>query len=1262
MQSFDVQQLDQQIAQHPSLITTQDQRFTTAAALEQEIETALRWLKGQGKATPFRSNPDLEGAKLNPGQAEAISRTLLSTDRHQIIHGLSGVGKTRALGGLAQQLEEIGTTVRGFSPTIDAAAELQKALGIQTNTVEHLVLSRPEPISNQLWIIDEAGMISARQMQAIGRKADAVGARILLVGDKGQNSSVAAGSPLRSLINHGATTHSIRWIIRQQNLIQRQAVELVASGNGSSALELLHAHGYIIELGSRKERAQVIAEQYLALSSKERHQTLIVTGTNAERLNITQAIRSGLKTEGTLGDAVQVVQLVSRQFTAEQSRRIKNYQVGDYIKLHRNYHSTLLQKGQLYKVEECRGDELLVSSYGGRLHRFNPSQYKDKQIFRAQAIELAIGDSLRWTATDREKGQINGQRFTVSSIEGTSMTVVDGKGKTQDVPLLQPLAVDYNLVSTSYRAQSKSQKRVIVSATSDPTSAREPFYVKISRQTTELSVYTQDLKQLRKWVTRSNAQENPLDLLGETYEPRPITRGVDPGRYPGTVNPDGTADQRYRQQMQPDSIDYSGSVERLHRAINRAAIAETLGGLGGLTEGLNRINQQLHQGATNRRYLAREIGRLSEPVGSPDQSVSRTAEQRIIEAFQHEQISGAIGESLSGLKQSLNQATTIKPVINEQLVELVETLQQTVSQIEERAAQAIREEKLNRLAQAITQWKADFAITQDQRLQTIAEGVIGLRADQVSAEVLRTQDVVESLNQLRAEDYIHAALHEFQQAVSQGMKSLREGTEPLNSTLTELRSLLAHQVEVAVPSRQLSHDAHSTPRPKKVEVFWQPAYLQEPPPTIDPKHWQQLQDSAIHPDLIELNTESISGYQVYERLLSEKLARMGSGQFVTAEMAREMRKYEQIAEGGWWGKAGIDALSLGHLKPGETPALSTWGCYKPDNPRIDHYKSRSKGKTEVRKYENPAETGRVPFLPQVPDWLAEKIYQKHRVNPTDAERQSGFWFVVKQYPQIPITLTEGFKKTLASLSQGEVTIGLTGTNHIYRARDEAGNLLPQRQLNQEISVFTQPGREFRFAYDQDNKPNTVRNVRRDMVRGIELLEARGCTCKVIKWNREAGKGLDDLITNQGPKAYSIVQQNALAADREKHTHYRTEYNIIARQVGRELGDICPERLDLEVYIRAVQKGEDADGARFVGESDLVRSLRKSSHRKAQQYVQAIASVAGTYKRLSERHVENLDELITKALQRQAIALDIEDERTMTLRDVHSNRTRIGPGL
>ena len=217
--------------------------------------------------------------------------------------------------------------------------------------------------------------------------------------------------------------------------------------------------------------------------------------------------------------------------------------------------------------------------------------------------------------------------------------------------------------------------------------------------------------------------------------------------------------------------------------------------------------------------------------------------------------------------------------------------------------------------------------------------------------------------------------------------------------------------------------------------------------------------------------------------------------------------------------------------------------------------------------------------------------------------------MVQQY-NLPITITEGAKKTWASLSQGEVTIGVSGVNGLYRAKDQEGNLLPGRQLNEEMAVFATPGREFRFAFDQDTKVSTVRNVRRDMVRGIELLEAQGCTCKVASWKPADGKGLDDLIVNHGPAAYTSPIALAEPSDKAKRTHYRTEYNRLSRQVRVNNPEASLEQLDAEVYLRTIAKGELKDGERFIGQSDQARALKDPEAVAA--YIEHIKAAAPKY--------------------------------------------------
>ncbi len=432
---------------------------------------------------------------------------------------------------------------------------------------------------------------------------------------------------------------------------------------------------------------------------------------------------------------------------------------------------------------------------------------------------------------------------------------------------------------------------------------------------------------------------------------------------------------------------------------------------------------------------------------------------------------------------------------------------------------------------------------------------------------------------------------------------------------------IKRETQPSQPEPASHHPITQTPvKRSTIEAFWTPSCAGEAPTHIEPKHWKELvEGSAIHPDLAESNVESVAGRGVYERLLSTKLEKIGgSGQYVTKPAAKLMQAYEQVAEGGWWAQAGVDARSLPQIQPGDQPEYKSWGSFKPDHPRVDADKSQRKGKTEFIKYEHPPAEERQLFLFKVPATLAEQIYSKHKLQPTETEKQSGFWHVVHKY-NLPITVTEGAKKTLSSLSQGEVTIGLSGVNGGYASRDRDKARLKQRLLHPELKAFATPGREFRFAFDQDTKLSTIFNVRRELVRTGELLEQEGCKVRVVQW--QGDKGLDDLIVNQGPHAYAQAHSNSIPFDWEAKKHYRNEYTRLAKQVRNSQPALSAEAVDLEVYKAAVLKGDIRDGGRVIAQSDQSRAFKtelppQEVHARTLDYTQHIeqqiyASVART---------------------------------------------------
>ena len=513
-----MEQVDEAIKQSKELIPVKH-GFTTVTHVEEEALIHQRWMASQGQAQPMVANPFLLGisVELNEDQANAILNTLTSTDRYQIWQGFPGVGKSRTLGVLKTLFDGSGLTIKGFSPTIPAAKTLQDELGISTNTVEHLVLHPVDNAPNQVWLIDEAGMISRRQMLVILEKAEAVGAQAIFVGDAGQNSAIEAGNPFKFMQRNGATVHRIEEIVRQKVDVQKQAVELIASGQGVQALELLDANDYVVDLGSTPAIAQAAADQFMALPLKEQDDTIIVAGTNKQRLATEKEIRKREKKVGRLGESSQIVQLKSRNLSIEQKRRVDWYNKGDYVRLLQTSKTASIKRGELYKVEKHEGDELVVSSFGGRLYRFKPAKYKLKEVYSAHKFDVAVGDKLRWTTTIKENNWINGQQLTVTALDGLNMKVRDHEGRSHDVPLTQPLALEYDRVWTSYHSQGANKKRSIILATNDRTSSQEPFCVDISRQEHEITIYTENLEKLKQRVAESNAQKSALDQIEKTY-------------------------------------------------------------------------------------------------------------------------------------------------------------------------------------------------------------------------------------------------------------------------------------------------------------------------------------------------------------------------------------------------------------------------------------------------------------------------------------------------------------------------------------------------------------------------------------------------------------------------------------------------------------------------------------------------------------------------------------------------------------------------
>ena len=165
--------------------------------------------------------------------------------------------------------------------------------------------------------------------------------------------------------------------------------------------------------------AKQLAQDYLALSPEERKQTLILAGTNQERLALTQTLRAELQSEGSLGqDAFTVMGLRQKNITKAQAAYVTVYQPGDVLVPTQNYKKQGLLKGHQYTVVSVdrKNQRLLVETPGGQVIGVDPGRCPLKSVYVGQEVQVAPGDQLRWTKNDRANNRRNGQRFTIQQI------------------------------------------------------------------------------------------------------------------------------------------------------------------------------------------------------------------------------------------------------------------------------------------------------------------------------------------------------------------------------------------------------------------------------------------------------------------------------------------------------------------------------------------------------------------------------------------------------------------------------------------------------------------------------------------------------------------------------------------------------------------------------------------------------------------------------------------------------------------------------
>lgn len=520
-------QVQQAFRKEESVISVKDsgQTFiTTTDALQEENNLITKAYASKGAFKPILENyKPTDNTLLTDEQKNAVNHALSTSDGITIIAGKAGTGKTTLMKAVQEGIKASGKNMFAFAPSAEASRSVQRKEGFENaETVAHLIQNKvmhPDLKDSVIWI-DEAGMLSNKDMNKILDIAQTQNARVILTGDTKQHNSVERGDALRTLQTEGGINSiQVSKIQRQKNEQYKQAVDCLGKSQIEKGFAKLEKTGAIHEIEDHHERITKIADDYFISTYKNtkkdkfQNEVLVVSPTHAEGDTVTRRIREKLKTEKVIkGEDKEYKTLKSLQLTNAEKQQAQNYEANQWLIFHQNIKG--FKAGSKYEVVAANSNnEVEVKNGDGKTYTVPLSKSSSYNLFEAKGTAISQGDKIRITGNGKAndgKHLFNGSLFNVTGFDDNG-NIKLSNGST--------IAKDYGhfalgYVVTSHASQGKTVDKVIISQSSMSfrASSKEQFYVSVSRGRKAVSIYTDDKADLLNAVKQTNERKSAREL------------------------------------------------------------------------------------------------------------------------------------------------------------------------------------------------------------------------------------------------------------------------------------------------------------------------------------------------------------------------------------------------------------------------------------------------------------------------------------------------------------------------------------------------------------------------------------------------------------------------------------------------------------------------------------------------------------------------------------------------------------------------------
>jgi Ti-type conjugative transfer relaxase TraA len=396
-------QFGEQVLGHPDVVRLSDRdggpvsRYTTHTVLESE-EKVLRDADGlaagswHGITDHHRAEALDCFATIRNDQRAAFEHAT-GPGGLALIDGQAGTGKSFTIAAIRSAYEDAGYRVVGLAPTNVVAQDMGRDGFHRAATVHSEMFAlNNQRVQWDRWtvvVVDEAAMLDTKMMAAVVANAYDAGAKLILVGDDRQLSSIERGGMFGALKDqYGAA--SLTEITRQYKQEDRRAAAMMAEGNFSDAVAIYDKKGAIVWTRTQEEARTRLVERWTAATAAAPEQSRFVFAyTNADVDLLNRDIRNVQRSRGLLGD----------DHTFETDHGARAFASGDRLQFTATDKKRGLFNGAAGQVTEIDGNAITVQLDGkGAKHlTFDAEEFKGFRHGYAGTVYKGQGRTLHQT-------------------------------------------------------------------------------------------------------------------------------------------------------------------------------------------------------------------------------------------------------------------------------------------------------------------------------------------------------------------------------------------------------------------------------------------------------------------------------------------------------------------------------------------------------------------------------------------------------------------------------------------------------------------------------------------------------------------------------------------------------------------------------------------------------------------------------------------------------------------------------------------------